>query len=158
MAQCSTSATSELTQWSGSLTHLASDLGQVHQKVRMYGTFLGGLRQLSLRRMVECRHSDVLSILRPTIFLIKDYYDAGKINVKLCPMDKMWADILTKPLQGQKFRDMRAFLQNCPQDYNDDNKLKKLMNPQDVASLWECVSEHTKSLLKSRPESPTCIS
>jgi len=34
--------------------------------------------------------------------------------------DEMWADILTKPLQGQKFRDMRAFLQNCPRDYDDD--------------------------------------
>ena len=32
----------------------------------------------------------------------------------------MWADVLTKPLQGQKFRDMRAFLQNCSRDYDDD--------------------------------------
>jgi hypothetical protein len=52
--------------------------------------------------------------IKAKYFLIKDYYDAGKINVKFCPTDKMWADILTKPLQGQKFRDMRAFLQNCP--------------------------------------------
>jgi hypothetical protein len=51
----------------------------------------------------------------------------------------MWADVLTKPLQGQKFRDMQAFLQNCPQDYSYDNELKKLMNPQDVASSRECV-------------------
>ncbi len=73
----------------------------------------------------------------------------AKINVKFCPTDKMWADILTKLLQGKKFRDMQAFLQNCPQDYNNDNKLKKSMNPQDVASLQECVGEHTKILLKS---------
>jgi hypothetical protein len=36
---------SELTQWSGSLTRLASDLGQARQKVHLYNTFLGGLRQ-----------------------------------------------------------------------------------------------------------------
>jgi hypothetical protein len=82
-------------------------------------------------------------------FLIRDYYDAGKIDIRFCAPDKMGADVLTKPLQGQKFRDMQAFLQNCPQDYNGDNKLKKSMNLQDVASSLECVSEHTKSLLKS---------
>jgi hypothetical protein len=60
----------------------------------------------------------------------------------------MWAEVLTKPLQGQKFRDMRAFLQNCPRDYNNDNKIKQSMNPQDVVSLQEGVDEHTKSLLK----------
>ncbi len=32
----------------------------------------------------------------------------------------MLADVLTKPLQGQLFRDMQAFLQNCLRDYNDD--------------------------------------
>jgi hypothetical protein len=29
---------------------------------------------------------------------------------------------------------MRAFLQNCPRDYDNDTEQKKLMNPQDVAS------------------------
>jgi hypothetical protein len=96
--------------------------------------------------------------IKAKYFLIKVYYDAGKIDVKFCPTDEMWADVLTKPLQGQKFRDMRVFLQNCPQDYNDDNKIKHVMNPQDVASLRECVDEHTKSLLKSQPVIPTCVS
>ncbi len=87
--------------------------------------------------------------IKAKYFLIKDYYDAGKIDVRFCATDKMWAEVLTKPLQGQKLRDMRAFLQNYPQDCNNDNTRKKLMNLQDVASLRECVSEHTKSLLKS---------
>jgi hypothetical protein len=64
----------------------------------------------------------------------------------------MWADVLTKPLQGKKFRDMRAFLQNCPRDYDDDIKLntdqlaRKLMNQQvkTVASSRECVDGHAK--------------
>jgi hypothetical protein len=66
-------------------------------------------------------------------------YDAGEIDVKFCPTDGMWADVITKPLQGQKFRDMRAFLQNCPRDYDDYTERNKSMNPQDVASLRECV-------------------
>ena len=73
----------------------------------------------------------------------------------------LWADILTKPIQGQKFRDMHAFLQNCPRDYDNDAKLKLLMKPQDVASLQECVDEHgkikTKSWTKSRATSPMCV-
>jgi hypothetical protein len=106
-------------------------------------------------RVLSSRHA---KHIKAKCFLIKDYYDAGKIDVRFCSTDKMWAEVLTKPLQGQKFRDMRAFLQNCPQNYNNDNKLKKLMNPQDIASLQECVNEHRKSLLKSRPASPICIS
>ncbi len=70
----------------------------------------------------------------------------------------MWADILTKPLQGQKFRDMRAFLQNCPQDYMDDTEVTSPMTPQDVASSRECVGKNKKSPLKTQPASPTCVS
>jgi hypothetical protein len=70
----------------------------------------------------------------------------------------MWADVLTKLLQGQKFRDMRAFLQNCPQDYEDDTEVASPMMPQDVASLRDCVGENTKSPLKTRTASPTCVS
>ena len=77
--------------------------------------------------------------IKAKYFLIKDYYDAGEIDVKFCPTDEMWADVLTKPLQGQKFRDMRAFLQNCPRNYDDDTEFKISMKPQDVASLRECV-------------------
>ncbi len=81
----------------------------------------------------------------------------------------MRADVLTKPLQGQQFRDMRAFLQNCPQDYDDDVKLqtdqlaRRSMNQQvkTVASSWECVGEQTNLQIKpprSRSHSPTCVS
>jgi hypothetical protein len=56
----------------------------------------------------------------------------------------MWADVLTKPLQGQKFRDMGAFLQNCPRDYKDDTEFKLSVKPQDIASSRECVGEQAK--------------
>ena len=81
----------------------------------------------------------------------------------------MWADILTKPLHGQKFRDMRAFLQNCPRDYDDDIELqtdqlaRRSMNQQvkTVASLRECVGEQTnqqKNPPRSRSRSTTYVS
>ena len=31
----------------------------------------------------------------------------------------MWADILTKPLQGTKFKTMPAQFMNCPVDYDE---------------------------------------
>jgi hypothetical protein len=73
--------------------------------------------------------------IKAKYFLTKDYYDAGEIDVKFCPTDGMWPDMLTKPLQGQKFSDMHAFLQNCPRDYDNDTEQNNSMNPQDVASL-----------------------
>jgi hypothetical protein len=42
------STTSELTQQSGSLTHLASELGQARQKLRLYGTFVSSLHHTLL--------------------------------------------------------------------------------------------------------------
>jgi hypothetical protein len=78
----------------------------------------------------------------------------------------MWADVLTKPLQGKKFRDMLAFLQNCSWDYDDNvelptDKLGRSMNQQvkPVASPWECVGELanlTQEKMRKRRQSPTC--
>jgi hypothetical protein len=36
-------------------------------------------------------------------------------------MEEMWADILTKPLQGKAFREFWARLMNCAVNYQDDN-------------------------------------
>ena len=41
----------------------------------------------------------------------------------------MWADVLTKPLQGAKFRLMGAFLMNCPIDYSEDPVITPTSNP-----------------------------
>jgi hypothetical protein len=96
--------------------------------------------------------------IKTKYFIIKDYYDAGDIDVKFCPTNQMWAAVLTELLQGQKFRDIRVFLQNCPQDYDDDTEVESpIMMPQDVASSRECVGENTKSPLKTRA-GPTCVS
>ncbi len=41
----------------------------------------------------------------------------------------MWADVLTKLLQGAKFRLMGAFLMNCPLDYYEDPVLTPTDTP-----------------------------
>ena len=43
-------------------------------------------------------------------FFIKQYLDSGEFEIVHCPTDLMIADILTKPLQGSKFLQLRDLL------------------------------------------------
>ena len=52
--------------------------------------------------------------IKAKFFFIKDRVDDGEINVIDCPTTEMWADIMTKPLQGTAFWVMRTELMNCP--------------------------------------------
>lgn len=45
-------------------------------------------------------------------FWIKDRVDSGEVTIEYQPTDGMISDILTKPLQGEKFRELRAKLLN----------------------------------------------
>ena len=45
-------------------------------------------------------------------FWTKERVDSGDIEIVYTPTDDMIADILTKPLQGDKFRILRQFLLN----------------------------------------------
>ncbi len=51
--------------------------------------------------------------IKAKFFFIKDRVDKGEIKV-MDPTKKMWADVLTKPLQGMVFQTMRAEPMNCP--------------------------------------------
>jgi hypothetical protein len=123
---------------------------------------------LSLEKNGRILSSKQMKQIKEKFFLIKDYYKAGEIDVQYCPTDVIWADVLTKPLHGQKFRDMRAFLQNCSRSYDDDIELqtdelaRKSLKPQvkTVASLRDCVGERMKSTRekKGRNKSPCCVS
>ena len=57
--------------------------------------------------------------IKAKFFFIKDRVDDGEIKVIDCPKEEMWADIMTKPLQGMAFRTMRAELMNCPVNYEE---------------------------------------
>ena len=57
--------------------------------------------------------------IKTKFFFIKDRVDDGEIKVVDCPTEEMWADIMTKLLQGTAFRLMRAKLMNCDVNYED---------------------------------------
>ncbi len=60
--------------------------------------------------------------IKAKFFFIKDRVDDGEIRVVDCPTEEMWADIMTKPLQGTAFRVMRAELMNCDVNYEDPSE------------------------------------
>jgi len=74
---------------------------------------------LSLEKNGRISGSGRTKHIRAKYYLVKDKYETDEIDLKYCPTDLMWADVLTKPLQGQKFRAMRSFLMNCPLDYSE---------------------------------------
>jgi hypothetical protein len=91
---------------------------------------------LSLEKDGRVLSSKRTKHIKVKYFLIKDYRETGKIDAKFYPTNDTWADVPTKPLQGQKIRDMmRAFLQlqNCAQNYDNDAEMRVTMNLQDVA-------------------------
>ena len=40
-------------------------------------------------------------------FFLTDQVEKGNLSIEYCPTDLMWADFMTKPLQGEKFRKFR---------------------------------------------------
>jgi hypothetical protein len=46
--------------------------------------------------------------IKAKFFFIKDRIEGGEIKVMHCPNEEMWAEVLTKPLQGKAFREMQA--------------------------------------------------
>jgi hypothetical protein len=53
---------------------------------------------------------------RAKFFFIKDRIDSRDIRVVHCLTEEMWADVLTKPLQGKGFRVMGSTLLNCSEE------------------------------------------
>ena len=73
--------------------------------------------------------------IKAKYFLIKNYYDSGTV---------MWANVLTRLLQGQQFRDMQAFPLNCPWDYDDNIELRM----DSKVRIWQNIN--SKLLLHGR--------
>jgi len=88
--------------------------------------------------------------IRAKFFFIKDRIDDGEMIIVNCPTEGMWADILTKPLQGKAFRVMRSKLMNCEDDYfeNEEAEMElakrkpvvgRVSRPGSTQPLQECV-------------------
>jgi hypothetical protein len=106
--------------------------------------------------------------IKSKFFFIKDIVDNGEIKVIDCLTKEMWADVMTKPLQGMAFRTMRAKLMNCPINYDEEDehdtvfgilrdttkKMGMQTAPKRMAStsLQECVGdEQSRPTAKDRP-------
>jgi hypothetical protein len=92
-------------------------------------------------------------------FLVKDYYLQRLIYLRYKPTEGMWANILTKPLQGQAFRLMRSHLMNCPVDYEDPDDPATISTSfslptkmQSIASSlpWECIGTHAQTCVPNK--------
>jgi hypothetical protein len=68
--------------------------------------FQDNMSALSVGKSGRISMSKHTKHIKVKYFLIKAYYDAGEVDLWYCPTGCMWADVLTKPLQGQMFRDM----------------------------------------------------
>ena len=60
--------------------------------------------------------------IKAKFFFIKDKVDEGEMQVIDCPTKTMWAEMLTKPLQGAAFKKMRAELMNCSVNYKENKE------------------------------------
>ena len=57
------------------------------------------------------------------------FHHTGKLTLLYCPTEQMWADVLTRSLQGLKFCLMRSNLMNCPVDYCEEAPFIPSPNP-----------------------------
>jgi hypothetical protein len=59
--------------------------------------FQDNMSALLLEKNGQISSSKQTKRIKAKYFLIKDYYESGEINLRYCPTDIMWADVLTKP-------------------------------------------------------------
>ena len=52
--------------------------------------------------------------IKKRYFFIKNKIAQKEVEVKYCPTEQMWSDIMTKSWQEKQFQYMRAMIMNCP--------------------------------------------
>ena len=91
--------------------------------------------------------------IKEKLFFIKDKVDREEVKIVDCPAVVMWADVITKPLQGTEYRKMRSQLMNCTMEYIDGEeyptkKHKTLIDQasqQDaIQTVQECVGRYPR--------------
>ncbi len=85
--------------------------------------FQDNMSKLSLAKNGYVSSSKRTKHIKAKYLYVWHYHNSGELDLQYCPANQMWADVLTKPLQGSKFRLFRAFLMNCPKDYSEDTSL-----------------------------------
>ena len=109
---CRSSTESELVALSDATTLAAYELeffkslGMDFKPVKMHQDNLSTIRLAKNGRSL----SDRTKHIKLRYFFVKQYIDTGEFEVVYCPTDRLVADILTKPLQGETFRRLRDSL------------------------------------------------
>jgi len=83
--------------------------------------------------------------IKAKFFFIKDKVDDGEMRIHDCPTGEIWADVLTKPLQGLAFKQMRAQLMNCSVEYEENEE-------QEITAQLKSLPEGRTSPLKAPQE------
>ena len=78
-------------------------------------------------------------------FFITDCVQRGEFTIEFCPTDDMWADFLTKPLQGKKFMKLRRILMNHESTKIVEKRADELEN-KNVATTETKVAKSLKLL------------
>ncbi len=89
-----------------------------------YGAECVGLYQDNLNMQVLMKNGKFSNgkktkHIKAKFFFIKDKADEGEMWIIDCLTEEMWADILTKPLQGVAFHKMRSKLMKCEVNYKE---------------------------------------
>ena len=63
--------------------------------------------------------------IKARYFFIKDKIEEGEVEIRYCPTEKMWSDVLNKPKQGGPFRKDRAILMCIPEEYDDNVEYRR---------------------------------
>jgi hypothetical protein len=124
--------------------------------------FHDNMSTLSFKKNGRTSSSKHTKHIKAKYFFIQHYHQTKEINLRYCPTDNMWADVLTKPLQGSKFQQMCAILMNYSVDYNEE---PPMIDPIPVSSssnvptkpqifpinplLWECVEVSSSAISKN---------
>jgi len=77
----------------------------------------------------QTKHMDV------RFFFAKDVVNRGDMSIEYCPTEEMWADVMTKPLQGQAFRKMRSKIMNMPLEFVATNDKKVTVEDTKIAGV-----------------------
>jgi hypothetical protein len=91
--------------------------------------------------------------IKAKFFFIKNKVDDREMRVIDCPTENMWADVLTKPLQGMAFKRMQAELMNWSVEYEEDEEKETPLHTKSLSERGkvpsqtpqECVGDNTKS-------------
>ena len=69
-----------------------------------------------MEKMSSSKRTNHIKVI---LLFIKDIIEHADLYVDYCPAKKFWAYILTKPLKGNVFKEIRAILMHCAVDYID---------------------------------------